>query len=429
MPLIPGRISLWRRKLDGRNARRSAVALVDQAVVGATSLFTSLLVGRSEGPAELGLFAIGISMNLLAVSAQEALVTSPLTIFASRFKGGRRARYLGSTLAQYGVSAATFAVVWLLVGAVLACWRIGPPGTAEVILVLAFVTPAWLLREYARRVAFAELNTYVALIIGAVAATIQMGLLGGLAVAGEVSAVAALGAVGAASGLTAVCWLAVRRTGMQFARRQILATIDRHWRIGKWILAGQMADTIYNSSIPWILVFMRGKSEAGIYAACCMMVAFANPLVVSLNNVLTPRIANAYADGGRTEVRRVTWKVTRVVAVVVGAFCLFIMVSGGFLLTQFYGEPFRGNHLAIAILACAVLVHTLGMPVARALLVLEQSRLLFRVQLIGTAATYAGTLALLPSLGLRGVAVSQLGGYVIQLGLLVGYYRTRISRS
>ena len=55
-------------------------AFADQAVVSATSFFTTVMVGRYSNPAELGAYAIGISVLAAMYTIQGSLISLPYSI-------------------------------------------------------------------------------------------------------------------------------------------------------------------------------------------------------------------------------------------------------------------------------------------------------------------------------------------------------------
>jgi len=75
---------------------RSAVALFDQGIVSLTSFLTALLVGRTCGKVELGIFTLAWTLLSVISELSGALITTPYTVFSPRFSRGRNRRYLGS---------------------------------------------------------------------------------------------------------------------------------------------------------------------------------------------------------------------------------------------------------------------------------------------------------------------------------------------
>ena len=91
-----------RSRLVGLPRNRRVLSLVDQAVISATNMATSIVIGRTCAKAELGLYASGLSLILLVTAVQSALIAVPYTISSPRIADEEHAIYKGSTLLQQG---------------------------------------------------------------------------------------------------------------------------------------------------------------------------------------------------------------------------------------------------------------------------------------------------------------------------------------
>src|SRR3954451_9669384 len=66
-----------------------AIAIVDQGVASAATFFASVIVGRSCGSTELGIYSLAFTLMLLCFAVQDALVIPALTVFYHDRAGGR----------------------------------------------------------------------------------------------------------------------------------------------------------------------------------------------------------------------------------------------------------------------------------------------------------------------------------------------------
>ena len=82
-------------------------------------------------------------------------------------------------------------------------------------------------------------------------------------------------------------------------------TMMRHWRFGRWLCAGQLTDVSQDYCLHWLLLLLLGAVATGAYAACAIVVAVFNPVILGIGNVLLARVAQLNAVGGSREVRRV----------------------------------------------------------------------------------------------------------------------------
>jgi len=133
-----------------------ALALADQAVVSGTSFLTTVLVGRWVEPSALGAYSIAISLLFSLWCVQESLISFPYTV-QRHHAHGMPAEYAGSSLA-HNCQLSVLAAVALAIGAVALSAGHAVPDLVAAIWVLAGVVPFVLLREFARRFAFAHMR-------------------------------------------------------------------------------------------------------------------------------------------------------------------------------------------------------------------------------------------------------------------------------
>ena len=62
-------------------ASKHGLALIDQAVVSGTSFLTTVMIARAASADVLGVYAMALSLLIMAVSIQDSLITLPFTIF------------------------------------------------------------------------------------------------------------------------------------------------------------------------------------------------------------------------------------------------------------------------------------------------------------------------------------------------------------
>ena len=118
----------------------------------------------------------------------------------------------------------------------------------------------------------------------------------------------------------------------------------------------------------WLLAILFGVAATGLFAACATILCVLNPIVLGLNNVLMPRVAVAIAAGSASELRRVLWKSTLVVTATTALFCATLLAFGPQIMRLLYGAAYAGQSQTISILAIDMLVSSLAMAPAYALL-------------------------------------------------------------
>jgi len=303
------------------------------------NFLTMILVGRVAGAHQLGLFALGLSIVYLLLAVQESIITTPATIVSPRLSEDERRRYFGASLTLQAALSLIICAVLLL--AACATWLVTNEAESAIgLAVLALAAPMWCLREFCRRLAFAQLNARSVLALDVCAALLLGGGLAGLIVTGHFTAATAFAAVGLATGVSAVCWLMLRRRHFELHVREIGSALRENLVVGKWILSGQATSIATAEAMPWIIAGMLGTEATGVFAACRSVFRVANPLVVTVSNLITPYAAHAYAAGGRPQVHAIVRSAMLGMGALMTAFLLVLAVIGGDLLGLLFQRQF-----------------------------------------------------------------------------------------
>jgi O-antigen/teichoic acid export membrane protein len=283
--------------LTGREARKGAVALADQAVASGINFLAGVAVGRTCSKEEFGLYALGFTVVVFLLNLQNTLVTLPYTINYPDLPGEGKTGYTSSSLLHHLAfsalcSAALFPAGWALAASG------GPDGLARVLQALAIGIPFLLLREYSRQINFAWLRVRSALAVDLATAAIYLGGLFYLGSRQELSAARTFLLSGAACLLAAVGWLLRTRREFSFGSARPVPDFLRNWKLSRWPLAALFANLASMQLYPWFLAGFHGTEVTGVFSACMGTILLVNPFVIGMGNYLGPRIVHAHALEG-----------------------------------------------------------------------------------------------------------------------------------
>ena len=213
------------------------ISILDQAVTSGTRFLTSIVVSRACGVEQFGYYVLVFTILIHTELVIKSLVSSPFTVFANRFRGGRLARYTANTLIQLvtlasAASGIVLLLTWLLWSAGLGQSLIRP------LAALAVAIPFTQLREFARRVAFARLKPTRALALDLAVSVVQLLLLYTLWHLAVLHPGAAYAAIGVACGVVAIPWFLWTQSERRLEPRGCRTDWVRNWKFGKWVLAG-----------------------------------------------------------------------------------------------------------------------------------------------------------------------------------------------
>ncbi len=384
--------------------RRAVLALADQAVVSGIGFLTTIFIGRACGKPELGIYALGMSIVLLAIAAQQSLISAAHTVFSVRLEDDARRRYNGAIAVQFAVLCLLIVLGLGGISLGLGVFKDGSE-TTKVLNVLLLVCPCILLREFARRFEFARFNLFRAFLLDTGIAALLLALLSILAYNSLLSGVTGLLAVGGACALAGGTWWLTTRSQFRVVAATLKDEFRRGWQYGRWVFGGQISFAMVGFSLQWITAVMIDEAAVGVYSACWMLVLIANPVVLGLQNVLSPSIAKSMHEGGNRQVRRLVMRSTIALTLMMAVYVTVIAIWGDFILQQLYGDTFAGNGITIGLLGWGALATAAGVSSNHGLRAIERPELNFVAAVIGLVVGVVTACFLIPTWGVSGAAM------------------------
>ena len=135
----------------------TVLSLIDQVVVSGTRFVTTVMVGRFGSDSELGIYSLAFSLVILVLSFQEALISTPYTIFVTHLDKLSQKAYSTNTLIQ-ALCLSFLATILLLIGCAVTFLISEASSLIWLLTITAVLLPLMLIREFARRFAFAHLK-------------------------------------------------------------------------------------------------------------------------------------------------------------------------------------------------------------------------------------------------------------------------------
>jgi O-antigen/teichoic acid export membrane protein len=399
-----------------RLARPDVAAVADQGVVSLANFATGVILARSLSQDQFGLYALGLTVILLAVDLQTTVTTTPYMVLSPHLDRESRAHYLGSTSVHQIWLGLLVAVGLVGVGLFLGISQ-DSADLGSVLVALGAVVSFILFRDFARRINFAHLKPGAALTLDSVVTVLQLVGLFALAWTDQLTVARAFLIVGVATGVPAAAWVVMGREELKVSRPLVTRDLRRNWGFGKWLL---MSGTLWSLSLylyPWILAAVHGTAATGIWAVGVGVVAIANPLLLGYQNHLAPRIMASYAQEDSSGLRKVvtqgSWRFGAIVLPVV----VVLIFLGGLVAVAIYGDAYAGNGWLVGVLAVNLLVSAVAFPYSRGLFAMERADVDFRVNLAALVSLFAIGVWLVRGWGPLGAAWGMLIANIVSTGL------------
>lgn len=407
---------------------RGLIALCDQGVVSVTNFATAMIIGRVCGKEELGVFTLAWTLIALVTGVSATLTTTPYTVFGPHLSRSRRRRYLGSIVVHQLLLAVLFALA-MAAGAFLASWRGWVSGTiSNVVATTAAVIVFISLREFVRGVSFAELRSGWALTVDVIACLAQVAGMLLLLHFGALTASRTLALLGISSAVAVGIWFALHRRAFLSDPRLYAPELKRNWAFSKWVLGSAVTWQSATYLYPWMLTAFHGTSVTGVWAACCAIVAAGNPVLLGLSNHVSPRIANVYAAGGISEMKRYVHRSSLVFAALLLPLVLVLAIFGERIVTGVYGKTYTGTASVVLLLAVNMLINSLANPYSQGLFNLRCAKADMFVNVVSVALLFAAGIPAVKSYAALGAATALLASSSLAAGIRIGVFARELRR-
>ncbi len=396
-----------RRRSIGMN---EVLAVLDQAAVSGANFLATVAVGRWARPAELGIYALGMSIVFILINVQRSLIILPYAVRQN--PANDHVRHAGHLLIK---SALLSAVVTLALSA-FAVISLATHVRARVIillLVLAWFVPIAILREFIRQICFAHMRLRQVLIIDCAAFLLQTATLVWLGVSQHISAATTFICSGAAFMPIIAIWLYLNRGDLRIDGFRFRESIQQSWGLGGWLLASQLTATVNASVAVWLITVMDGAGPAGVYAACAALASVANPAIAGLNNMLVPRTVLALRREGAEGLKSQIVSDAILLGIVMLGFNVLLACTSTSLITFLYRASYIGHQRVIQAVALASLFSAIGVPAANGLTATEKPRGILWASVCGIAVTGGFGLLLVANYGVAGAAYAVLTGNLV----------------
>jgi O-antigen/teichoic acid export membrane protein len=398
------------------------IALSDQGLVSVTNFATTMMIGRVCGKAELGVYTLAWTLMSLVTGISSTVIATPYTVFSPRLAHSRRRRFRGSILMHQLLLSTMFALT--IAAAAFLASRAGwvSENISTVVTTAAAVLLCIGVREFVRGVSFAELRTSWALSVDVIACCGQAAGLLLLLYCQALTASRALVVLGMSSGLAAAVWFALHGKAFRFNTKLLAQDWRRNWDFAKWVFGSAIAWQAATYLYPWMLTIFHGTSATGAWAACSAIVATANPVLLGLNNYVSPKIANVYASGGILEMKRYVHRSSLTFAALLSPLVLVLVTFGDRILVAVYGGEYSGAIALLFPLSANILINSLSGPYAQGLFNLKRAKADMFVNVVSIVLLFTIGIFAVKFYGTLGAATALLASTLVATGIRMAIF-------
>ncbi|CAN5472147.1 hypothetical protein BH09PLA1_BH09PLA1_27280 [soil metagenome] len=395
-----------------RSSRRSVWALSDQGIVSLGNCATNVLLARSLGVAEFGIFALLLEAMLFLNSLQAALVIYPLSVRGAILDRDGLRRLAGSCLMLTFVLALPLGLA-----VIFASNAVDSFGTG---LLCAVALAAGQCKETLRRAMMAHGGQRRALPGDAVSYLGQAAIVLMLSLAGLLTVNTAFAVMAFTSGAAVIVQAFQIGPRFTFRPRQLAQTSRDFWQLGRWVLMGNLTLIVTTLGCSWTLIYFHGADAVGRFQALANLMKLSNPLTICMAGLIVPAAARAFRTDGLVAAKSIARKYGLLTGGVLAPYFLFLVLLPTTSIHLLYGAASAysglGNQLRAFVVWYAALL--VAQIVGCLLNAIEQSRRSFIAQLAQTLAIIFIALPLTAIYGLDGLMA---GGVIANLVMAAAY--------
>ena len=155
-------------------------------------------------------------------------------------------------------------------------------------------------REYTRRMYFAEMKMKEAFWTDVVTVVLQIAGVEFLYVTDRLNVANTLFMLSFGAIVVSLWWLAREWRKLSFGLQEMLDDARRNTRLGRWFLGANMVFMVSSQCNPWMLSWLLGGSSVGDYAVCESVANIPRVALTSMQNMMAPTMAHAYAERRQT---------------------------------------------------------------------------------------------------------------------------------
>lgn len=355
-----------------RPRKDALLAFASQGVSSATNFLRMLFIVRLCTATQVDLYALGMTIVLLAVALHERLVESPYTFYANRAGASGGRSLLGNTV-LFSVAALSLASAGVLVVGLAVLATGGDPEVALMLVVVALAMPPIVFRELARSAAFTQFRMPTAVAVDTATLVVQATLLAGLWWTDRLTVAWLYAAIALSSAAASAGWLVAWRRDWSIDRRALAEDWRRLWSFSRWLVLARLMGNASRLVIPWIVFAILGDGEAGLMATCASLVGLAWLFVRGVNNFYRPYVMREFAKRGPAAARRAVLACAAMFTAFIAPVCVLLAARGDWLLVTLYGDKLAGAGAVVFVLAVNTLLTSWSIAGVNGLMAIDRT--------------------------------------------------------
>lgn len=402
-------------------------SLVAQGVSSAVTFLRLIFLSRVMTEAEVGVYALGLTIVFFIAAMNERLVSAPYTVFAYRRSPQSARTLLGSSaMLSFGWTLAA-SLLTALAGGVLYAKSPGD-SLAVSLLAASILSPFYTLHEFARAASFTHFKVRSVLAIDISTLVLQALLLFAMW-AFDMMSIAGVYLVIALSCVPPLAvWAWAWREHWLLNTASFRQDCREIWDFSRWLVLARTMGQGSRLIIPWLVFALLSEAAAGRLALCLSLTGLAWLFVRGLNTFFRPFIVQAFSQGGAAALSRaVLWTSLTQTLLLLPVLILFIF-AGDQVMELIYRKSFPSASMLLVLLTVNTLVTSWAIATATGLLALDRPTSNMWIEGATLLLTLVVSAPLLHFSGIEGAAWAMLAGNLAGAAMAYWMFQRELAR-
>jgi O-antigen/teichoic acid export membrane protein len=418
-------LSLWGRART-MVGERMTYALADQVVFSFGNMVVAALVARHSAVPdvvrEFGMYILTQRAMDVAIQLCNVLLWGPFMFNSPGMAKERQSIFAGSVFLHQVVGCGLVAVA--MFGA--SKWATTPQRGLYygVFAPLVWTSAGILFREYTRRMYFAEMRMKEAFWTDVATNGLQILGVCWLWRVHRLNVTNTLWMLCAGAVVVSFWWLVREWRTFEVRIEESWQDLRLNLRLGRWFAGSNLVFMASSQCNPWVLSELLGGASVGAYSVCEQVVNIPRVALVSLQNIMAPMMARAYADHGKAALNKMVRRMNVTLFSGAAVFAVGIALLGPWVARLiFSGKTVPANgRLIMVLLAANLVAYASTMAQSYGLSAMGKADAPFYSNMVGLLAQVAVSLYLIRTMHVPGAGVAMLVGSIVVLGARQVYY-------
>lgn len=417
------RLGRWRAKVNAR----FGYALADQVVYSFGNMVVAAMLSRHCGQRQFGIYILTQRAMDVLIQLCNVFLWGPFSFNLPVTVPEARARYQGSVLQWQLLCCAAFtAALWFA-----SRWAatLTHPDFHETFAPLVLSGGGILFREFTRRMYFAQMRMKEAFWTEVATVLLQVAGVEWLSTHHHLDVPHTLEVLCTGAVLVSLWWLLRDAVHLRFSLHSAWADLRLNLRLGRWFLGSNMVFMASSQCNPWVLGALLGGGSVGAYAICESVVNIPRVALTSMQNVMGPSIATAYAERGVAGVRGAVKRFDRMLFAGSMCFAACIVAMGPWVAHLIFKATPENARTLLTLLAVNLVAYACTLAQSYGLTALGRADTTFYANGLGLVVQAAICVCLVHWFGVPGAASAMVLGNVIVLIVRHRFYRRELVRA